>query len=169
VVNREQQRRRDLAEAVKSRRLQLGLSQGAIHERGGPSIVTVRQIEKVTGPTPSDLTLTGIDRALGWKHGSAQAILDGGTATVETDEAPPPVAHTDVPTAILNDPYLTPINRAHLINQYEILLTTGNQPPGMLEEQERRRQEALLEAEGKRILKAVKSSAVPGKPKRRKP
>lgn len=148
-------RRRALADAVKARRLQLGLTQGDIADRGGPSIVTVRQIEKVTGPPPSDLSLAGLDRALRWEHGSAQAILDGGQAVVSDLSAVPDLPGTDVRQAILDDPHLLPIARAHLLNQYDILLRLQNTPPEMLLEQERRRQEAEVEERGQAILRGI--------------
>lgn len=156
VVSKEQQRRRALADAVKSRRLQLGLSQGAISERGGPSIVTVRQIEKITGPPPSGLTLSGLDLALRWSSGSAQAILDGGKATELPEETSAFPEASDVLAAIMADPRLTPVNRAHLMNQYEILLTTSAQDPMMLERHEQRRQAALQEEAALRAEAAAK-------------
>lgn len=71
-----------LAAAVKSRRLHLGLAQDDLAERGGPSVVTVRQIEQARLSRPQDLTLAGLDRALEWTQGSAARVLAGGNPTV---------------------------------------------------------------------------------------
>lgn len=70
-----------LAEAVKRRRTHLGLSQGALAFHGGPSVVTVGEIERAKAGNIQPLTLAGLDTALGWKPGTASAILH--------DNAPP--------------------------------------------------------------------------------
>lgn len=72
--------RRRLGEAVRARREELGLAQRKLQVRGGPSVVTVGNVEKATGDEPSRLTLAGLDRALDWKSGSAALLLAGGDA-----------------------------------------------------------------------------------------
>lgn len=80
-----------------------------------------------------------IEHALGWEPGR---ILD-----LERDPDPGPVAEA-LEEAILADTRLLPEARAHLLNQLELLLRLqAATPPGFLEQQERRRQEAQAEAD----------------------
>lgn len=72
----------------------------------------------------------------------------------------------DVPGAILADTKLLPEARAHLINQYELLLRLQESPPAVVEEQERRRQKADVDARSAAKLRAVPRE--PGKSKPRK-
>lgn len=66
-----------LAEAVRTRRTQLGLAQGSLASRGGPSVVTVGQIERGQAENVQPLTLAGLDTALAWPAGTAASILYG--------------------------------------------------------------------------------------------
>jgi transcriptional regulator with XRE-family HTH domain len=74
---------RRLAEAVKRRRFELGIAQDDLADRGGPSVVTVRQVEQAKLRRPQGLTMAALDRALGWASGSAARVwLDGDEPTV---------------------------------------------------------------------------------------
>jgi len=68
-------------ELVAHRRAELGLAQNALQQAGGPSGVTVRDIEAGRVVKPSRITLAKLDRALRWKAGSAIRSLSGGDPT----------------------------------------------------------------------------------------
>lgn len=66
-----------LAERVRERRLALGLRQGDLEARGGPSNGTVRNIEQAARTKYSIRTLSQLEAALQWQPGTADRILDG--------------------------------------------------------------------------------------------
>src|SRR3954469_13731093 len=70
-----------LGREVKARRLYLGYSQADLQRYGGPSLVTVRDIERGRQASVRDLTLAGLDRALKWESGSAARVTQGGRPT----------------------------------------------------------------------------------------
>lgn len=79
--------RQRLAKFVRERRTALGLSQEQVAAAGGPSSATQRKIENGHhGSYPA--TQRRLETALGWEHGSARRILDGG------DPVPAPPAVT---------------------------------------------------------------------------
>lgn len=67
---------------VRDRRLELGLTQDDVTERGGPSDKRQTKIEKGQTPVPSVTTLRNLDVALEWELGSAAATLRGGSPTI---------------------------------------------------------------------------------------
>lgn len=89
-----------LADAVKTRRAELGLAQGDLAQHGGPSIVTVGQIERGQIERPQAVTLSRLDKALGWEKGSSARVLAGGEPTTAGNGSVRP----DVEGA---EPYLT--------------------------------------------------------------
>lgn len=133
-----------LAEAVKARRTELGLAQGDLASRGGPSVVVVGQIERQQQPHPQALTLSRLDRALAWEPGSAAAVLAGGRAHPLEGGQPAARGHLElgggvrqlrpvprgepaVLDAIRHDPNLLPEAKEHLISQYGLLLRVQDQ------------------------------------------
>jgi hypothetical protein len=66
-----------LGEAVRERRVRLGLAQDGLALRGGPSELTVRKIERGHPGPYRGMTLAGLETALGWPTGTVRAILDG--------------------------------------------------------------------------------------------
>ncbi len=66
-----------LSEAVRRRRLELGLSQKAVAEQAGVALLTVRRLE--AGRTVRALSLQRLDRVLNWPQGTALALLEGRT------------------------------------------------------------------------------------------
>jgi hypothetical protein len=71
---------KDLADAVRTRRDHLGLRQKDMARHGGPSYETMRVIEKGEPPSSGayqSRTITGLEKALQWKPGTVQALLDG--------------------------------------------------------------------------------------------
>lgn len=117
---------RRLAIAVKNRRAELGLAQGDLAARGGPSVVVVGQIEREQQANPQTLTLARLDRALEWETGSSASILAGGAPTPVTRSdvrwLRPATDENPVIAAIIADPYLLPAAKQHFLNQYELLL-----------------------------------------------
>lgn len=64
-----------LGEEIRSRRVLLRLTQQQLADRARVSVNTIRNLEK--GNRSRDLTLPGIDDALGWEDGSYRRILEG--------------------------------------------------------------------------------------------
>lgn len=71
----------------------------------------------------------------------------------------PEQATVDVRGAILADDSLLPEARAHLLNQYELLLRLNPPAPGEAVEQERRRQIAGVEQAQREVIRAIKKTA----------
>jgi hypothetical protein len=106
------------------------------------------------GRWPHTPTRRKIETALGWPAGRISDLADGPTTTT-------PAHSSDVLAAIEDDPALLPEAKAHLINQYELLLRIqAAASPALLEEQEARRQQAKVEAEGRAILEDVSKGRV---------
>ena len=74
--------RTHLADAVKDRRHQLGLTPPQVQASGGPSPTVLSQIENAYDNNYSASTLAKLDRALEWTPGTAAALWEG-------DELPP--------------------------------------------------------------------------------
>lgn len=74
-----------LAAEVKNRRLELQLGHSGLARRGGPSHETVRLIEAQERDALRDMTMAQLDRALGWRQGTAKAVWNG-TAPADRDE-----------------------------------------------------------------------------------
>lgn len=69
-----------LAYAVQQRRARLGMTQEDISARGGPSTVTVRNIESAASGNFRARTLFQLDEALAWGKGTSQEIVEGSTS-----------------------------------------------------------------------------------------
>ncbi|MEU1240085.1 helix-turn-helix transcriptional regulator [Micromonospora parva] len=82
----EQDGRRRLAEIIKTRRLERGLSTSRAAQAAGIDRATWSTAESGTRRT-SEHNWAGIERALGWTTGSIAAILGGGDPTPVNDEA----------------------------------------------------------------------------------
>lgn len=67
-----------LAEAVKARRHQLGLTPDLVKAAGGPSATVLSQIENAYDNDYRLPTLAKLDRALQWPAGTAAALWEGG-------------------------------------------------------------------------------------------
>lgn len=84
-----------LGAVARARRKELGLTQGDVAARGGPSVPALRAIENNrTGQRLSDKLRQALERSLGWDAGSVEAILDGGAP-----RALPTLTATDAGTA----------------------------------------------------------------------
>lgn len=68
-----------VAQHIRERRNELGLKQSELKDRGGPSPETVIKFEQgKISMSVQPRTLHGFDRALSWRLGSTQSILEGG-------------------------------------------------------------------------------------------
>lgn len=90
-----------LAESVRQRREELGLSQKAAAAAGGLSAMTWNRVE-VQAKSVKPLSYSGVERALDWAPGSIRAFLGGGalpdlapTAPASTDTGPGLYVATD--------------------------------------------------------------------------
>ena len=71
-----------LGEAVRERRIDLGLTQEQLAERGGPSTPTLRAIENNRAGRLSPRLRRSLERTLQWSAGSVDQVLAGQDATV---------------------------------------------------------------------------------------
>ncbi|ANO05068.1 helix-turn-helix domain-containing protein [Mycobacteroides immunogenum] len=71
-----------LARAVRARRADLGISQAAVQDRGGPSDIVIGRIENNEKPRPRGDTLRKLDLGLGWSEGHSLSILAGAAQSV---------------------------------------------------------------------------------------
>lgn len=76
--------------AVRERRLDLGLTQKDIADRGGPSAPAVRLLENNRSQTLTPRLARKLEHALQWEPGSCDAILAGGEPTPLTPQAAEP-------------------------------------------------------------------------------
>ncbi|WP_224153475.1 helix-turn-helix domain-containing protein [Mycobacterium avium] len=71
-----------LGEAVRERRIELGLTQEQLAERGGPSTPTLRAIENNRAGRLSPRLRRSLERTLQWSAGSVDQVLAGQAASV---------------------------------------------------------------------------------------
>jgi hypothetical protein len=81
--------RKGLGRHARRRRRFLNLTMRDVAARGGPSVVTLRQLEKGDDVAWHPTTLRKLDRALDWVPGSASATLEGGRPSELTLSVPP--------------------------------------------------------------------------------
>jgi hypothetical protein len=77
-----------LAEFVRERRVELGLTQEDVRAAGGPSTATMRLIEGALQRGYQPATLRDLEKVLQWERGSAARILGGGSPAVSADPRP---------------------------------------------------------------------------------
>jgi transcriptional regulator with XRE-family HTH domain len=70
-----------LGVAVRDRRTALGMTQGEVSDRGGPSVETLRAIENNRAGRLSARMRRALERVLEWESGSVDAVIAGGVAT----------------------------------------------------------------------------------------
>lgn len=111
--------------------------------------------------TALDLPLSKLEQA------AVESVGYDYTAAGQTPAGTTPQPRMSIEDAINSDPSLPEIAKAHLLSQVALLrhLRDGL-PPELAEEQERRKQQAMLDLEGKQILTAVKD--IPKAGRRRK-
>lgn len=76
-----------LGDAVRDRRVELGMTQEDLADAAGIATGTVRNLEN--GNRVRDLTLPKINRALGWTEGSYKLVFDGQPPRIAEPEAEP--------------------------------------------------------------------------------
>lgn len=88
-----------LGEAVRDRRVELGMTQDDLADTAKVATGTVRNLEN--GNRVRDLTLPKINRALGWTEGSYKLVLGGQPAEIaEPDEEPSDALHLPRPSDV---------------------------------------------------------------------
>jgi transcriptional regulator with XRE-family HTH domain len=70
-----------LGAAVRDRRTALGMTQGEVSERGGPSVETLRAIENNRAGRLSPRMRRALERVLEWESGSVDAVVADGVAS----------------------------------------------------------------------------------------
>lgn len=74
-----------LAQAVKERREELGMTQQDLSNRSGVSVPTIRAVERERSGELSTRVIRALETALGWQHGSIAAIAIGEDPTLADD------------------------------------------------------------------------------------
>ena len=74
-----------LGTAVRDRRTELGLTQTDVSDQGGPSVETLRLIERNRAGRLSPRIRRSLERVLQWQSGSIDAVLDGDAPTPAPD------------------------------------------------------------------------------------
>lgn len=90
-----------LGRAIRSRRIQLGLTQDVVAKIGGPSDVTLRNIESGRAKRVNVATLGKLDRALDWSAGTAEGILDGFFEVKSSSPVKPVMLHEATDSQLL--------------------------------------------------------------------
>lgn len=75
-----------LGKAIEDRRFHRGYSQEELVKRGGPSHQTVRNIERGLPADYRPTTFRKLDRALDWRDGTSEKILNGTATEAELAE-----------------------------------------------------------------------------------
>lgn len=76
---------RVLGELARARRVRMGLKQGDLARLGGPGGTTVGKIERAEQRVPVR-TRQQLEKALGWKRGTVDAVLEAADSTWRDDE-----------------------------------------------------------------------------------
>jgi Helix-turn-helix len=76
-----------LAQLIKERRVDLGLTQAQVHSAGGPAPATLYQLESGCRTSFSPQILRRLERALGWRAGSVRRVLAGGRPALNGEDA----------------------------------------------------------------------------------
>lgn len=61
--------------AIRSRRLEMGLTAADVSEQGGPSISSLNRLENGRVESPHPATFRSLDRILGWESGTAHQLF----------------------------------------------------------------------------------------------
>jgi hypothetical protein len=88
-----------VAEYVRERRTDLGMTQADVQAEGGPATATQRLIEGALRDSYQAAILSRLERALRWKRGSIRAIRNGGEPVVTDAPALRAVPDTELSEA----------------------------------------------------------------------
>lgn len=123
-----------LGEAVRRRRLTLGMSQRELARRAGlKSKITVSAVERGGAGRARDSTLYGLDRALSWPPGSAELMLQTGAEPTPLDQPAPPEFTDPVEQQLWAIRGLSPERRLQLIQDHraeQAATQRSNRTPG---------------------------------------
>jgi len=89
-----------LADTVEAAREAKNLTQVALAKKAGVSESTIQNIESGAERKRVPASLHKVERALGWKPGSGERVLEGGTPDTEEETAAPP---SDLPLRIVHE------------------------------------------------------------------
>lgn len=95
------------AEAIRTRRLELGWTQHRLAHESGISVATVRKLEGHKQPYYRALTLVPLCQALGWPSNALNAMLPPGAST-DADDAHQPNAPQPDEFISVDDPGTEP-------------------------------------------------------------
>ncbi|MFJ5785403.1 helix-turn-helix domain-containing protein [Streptomyces hydrogenans] len=89
-----------LADTVEAAREAKNLTQVALAQKAGVSESTIQNIESGVERKRVPPSLHKVERALGWKHGSGERVLEGGVPDLEEETGAPP---SDLPLRIVHE------------------------------------------------------------------
>jgi len=89
-----------LADTIEAARETRNLTQVTLAEKAGVSESTIQNLESGKERTRVPASLHKVERALGWKPGSGERVLEGGTPDIEEETAAPP---SDLPLRIVHE------------------------------------------------------------------
>lgn len=140
-----------------------GVSHATLHRYMNPVVLQQPPRKSVLKALADalDLPLSRMERA------AVESVGYDYTASGRTPVGVTPQPRTSIEDAILDDDSLPEVAKAHLLSQVALLrhLRDGL-PPELAIEQERRKQQAILDAEGKQILTSVKDIPKVGRRKK---
>jgi DNA-binding XRE family transcriptional regulator len=82
-----------LAQLIRERRVELGLTQAQVHSAGGPAPATLYLLENGCRTSFSPQILRRLERVLGWRAGSIRRVLAGGRPALTGADAGIPSIH----------------------------------------------------------------------------
>jgi DNA-binding XRE family transcriptional regulator len=82
-----------LAQLIKERRMELGLTQAQVHSAGGPAPATLYLLENGCRTSFSPQILRRLERSLEWRAGSIRRVLAGGRPALNGEDAGIPSIH----------------------------------------------------------------------------
>jgi transcriptional regulator with XRE-family HTH domain len=109
-----------LAQLIRERRAELGLTQREVHSVGGPSPATLYQLESGHRGSYRPHILRRLERALGWGAGSVRRALAGGMPLLE-GEADRPPARPEHPSGPPRPVHAEPLNTIDWIDGFRNL------------------------------------------------
>ena len=130
-----------LAEFVRERRVELGMTQEDARSAGGPSTATMRLIEGALQNSYQPATLRDLEKVLQWGRGSVWKILAGGdpvpladstTAPRAAPARPARPAHKEIDFSRGERPALQPFIELVLRDAYTLAGILDRLPPGPL-------------------------------------
>lgn len=127
--------RAHLARTIKERRYELDLTQTQVASAGGPSVSLISKIEGGKPGSYDEMSILRLERALQWRPGSIDAVLNGYPPTPVDDqhsgESASPTTPTKPPERISGNSTQNDQIAAHLVERMAIMQQQQNE---MIEE-----------------------------------